>query len=155
MNQTGMNEAVPDLASRWVRLGGALIDSFIAMVIIVPIMLATGVFQQASRGEPMSLGQQAAFFVVGFLVFLILNGYLLFKRGQTIGKVVVKTRIVDLTGDIPDFGKLLVLRYLVIGLVAQIPIIGGLVGLVNALCIFGKERRCLHDYIAGTRVMNA
>jgi uncharacterized RDD family membrane protein YckC len=150
-----MNEAVADLASRWARLGGALIDGLIAMVICVPIMFATGVLQQAFRGQAMSLGQQAAFFVVGFLVFLILNGYLLLKRGQTIGKVVVKTRIVDLTGNIPDFGKLLVLRYLVLGLVSQIPIIGGLGGLVNALWIFGKERRCLHDYIAGTRVINA
>jgi uncharacterized RDD family membrane protein YckC len=118
MNETDMIEVGPDLASRWARLGGALIDSFIALAITLPIMLATGVFQQAWRGEPMSLGQQAAFFVLGLLVFLMLNGYLLYKRGQTIGKVVVKTRIVDLGGNIPNFGKLFVLRYLVIGLVA-------------------------------------
>ena len=28
-----------------------------------------------------------------------MNGYLLFKKGQTIGKVVVKKRIVDLNGN--------------------------------------------------------
>lgn len=150
-----MNEVPSNLASRWRRLGGALIDGLISMVIIVPIMLATGVLQAAFSGEGMTIGQQAAFFVVGWVVFLILNGYLLLNRGQTIGKVAVKTRIVDLSGNIPSFGKLLVLRYLILGLVAQIPIIGSLAGLVNALFIFGKERRCLHDHMAGTRVVEA
>ena len=87
-------------------------------------------------------------------MFLILNGYLLFKRGQTIGKVVVKTRIVDLNGNIPSFGKLIVLRYLIFALVSSlIPIIGPFVGL-EVFLIFFKERRCLHDYIAGTRVVD-
>lgn len=150
-----MNDVTTNTASRGKRLGGALIDGLISIVIIVPIMLATGVLQEAFRGEGMTLGQQAAFFVVGWVVFLILNGYLLLRRGQTIGKVAVKTKIVDLSGNLPNFGKLLVLRYFVLGLVAQIPIIGGLAGLVNVLFIFGKERRCVHDYIAGTRVVEA
>jgi uncharacterized RDD family membrane protein YckC len=150
-----MNDLTTNTASRGKRLGGALIDGLISIVIIVPIMLATGVLQEAFRGEGMTLGQQAAFFVVGWVVFLTLNGYLLLRRGQTIGKVVVKTKIVDLSGNLPNFGKLLVLRYFVLGLVAQIPIIGSLAGLVNVLFIFGKERRCVHDYIASTRVVEA
>ncbi len=150
-----MNEVATNLASRWKRLAGALIDGLILMVIIVPIMLAIGVLQQAFSGQEMTIGQQAVLFVVGWVVFLMLNGYLLFKKGQTIGKVVVKTRIVDLNGNVPSFGKLFVLRYLILGLVIQIPILGGLVGFVNPLFIFGKERRCIHDYMAGTRVINA
>ncbi len=150
-----MNEVETKLASRWKRLGGMMLDGVISMVIIFPLMLVTGVLQRAFSGEGMTIGQQAAFYVVGWVVFLILNGYLLVNRGQTIGKVAVKTKIVDLQGNIPSFGKLLLLRYLVFGLVAQIPIVGNLAGLVNALFIFGKERRCLHDYIAGTRVVEA
>ncbi len=143
------------LASRWKRLWGSLLDSLISMMIIVPLMLVTGAFQRAFSGEAMGIGQQAMFFVVGWVVFLMLNGYLLANRGQTIGKVIVKTKIVDLNGDIPCFGKLLVFRYLILGLVAQIPFIGGLVGIVNALFIFGQDRRCLHDYMAGTQVVEA
>ena len=118
-------------------------------------MFATGVLQQISSGEGMNLVQQVAFFVAAWASFLILNGYLLFNRGQTIGKVIMSTKIVDLSGNTPNLGKLLVLRYLVPGIVTQIPIIGGLASLANALFIFGKERRCLHDYIAGTRVIDA
>jgi len=150
-----MDEVTINSASRWKRLGGAMIDTLISLIIFVPVMFATGVLQQISSGEGMNLVQQIAFFVAAWAAFLILNGYLLFNRGQTIGKVVMSTKIVDLSGNIPNFGKLLVLRYLVLGVVTQIPIIGGLAGLANALFIFGRERRCLHDYIAGTRVIDA
>ena len=150
-----MNEVPSNLASRWKRLGGAFIDGVITIVIFLPIILGTGVLDRAFSGEGMTVGQQAAFFVVGWVIFLLLNGYLLLKRGQTIGKVAVKTKIVDHNGSIPNFGKLLVFRYLIFGLVAQIPIIGGFAGLADALFIFGKERRCLHDHLADTRVVEA
>ncbi len=155
-----MNKETLILANRGQRLGGALIDLMIIGVIITPIMLATGMPQSSGEGMPdlfglsMTIGQRAAEFVLGWSLFLILNGYLLFNRGQTIGKVAVKTKIIDLSGNIPNFGKLLVFRYLVLGLVVQVPIIGAL-GLVNPLFIFGKAHRCLHDYIAGTLVVEA
>ena len=152
---TPANEVPSNLASRWKRLGGAMIDSVIAMVIVIPIMLVTGSLQRAFGGEKMTVSEQVGFFVVGWVAFLVLNGYLLFTRGQTIGKAAVKTKIVDLSGNIPNFGKLLVLRYLVLGLVGQIPFIGSLAGLVNVLFIFGKKRRCVHDYMAGTIVIDA
>ncbi|HEY2572923.1 MAG TPA: RDD family protein, partial [Verrucomicrobiaceae bacterium] len=94
-------------------------------------------------------------FLLTELVFLILNGFLLFRKGQTIGKLAMGTKIVGLEGNIPDFGRIYMLRYFLIRLVRQIPILGGLFGLVDALVIFGKDRRCLHDYIAGTRVIVA
>jgi hypothetical protein len=53
------------------------------------------------------------------------------------------------------FLKLYSLRYLVFSLISQIPVAGGLLSLLNILFIFGKERRCLHDRITGTKVMAA
>jgi hypothetical protein len=35
-----------------------------------------------------------------------------------------------------------------------IPFVGNFVGLVDALMIFGEDHRCLHDRIAGTRVIS-
>ena len=149
-----MDDMTIRLASRWKRLGGVLIDSILSMIITIPIMLATGVFQSALKGETMSIGEQVILIIVGWFFFLALHGYLLCRRGQTIGKYIVKTKIVDMDGNVPDFGKLLVLRYLVLGLVYNIPFIGPPVSIVSALFIFGKERRCGHDYLAGTRVVN-
>jgi uncharacterized RDD family membrane protein YckC len=101
-----------------------------------------------------TIQEQALYVVLDWAVFLTLNGYLLYTRGQTIGKVVVKTKIVDMGGKIPSFARLVLLRYLTPMLVGAIPIIGGIFGILNPLFIFGKERRCVHDYMAGTRVVN-
>ena len=150
MNQVGMN-----LASRWKRLGGAILDGLISMAILIPLMLVTGIFQRSFGEEGMTMGQRVVCFTAGWAVFLILNGYLLKNRGQTIGKIIVKTKIVDLNGNLPSISKIIVFRYLILGFVEQIPTLGGLVALVNALFIFGKDRRCLHDYMAGTRVVDA
>ena len=39
-------------------------------------------------------------------------------------------------------------------LVAQIPYIGAFLILADVLCIFREDRRCLHDHLAGTRVID-
>lgn len=153
MNEITANPA--NLASLWARLGGAMIDGVISAAIILPIMMTTDILPRPSTEQGMTMEVQATYFIFGMVVFLALNGYLLLKRGQTIGKVVVKTKIVDLDGNLPKFGKLILRRYLILGLVAQIPILGGIAGIVNALFIFGKERRCVHDHLAGTRVVEA
>jgi hypothetical protein len=36
----------------------------------------------------------------------------------------------------------------------MIPFIGNFVNLADALFIFGEEHRCLHDHIAGTKVIS-
>ena len=47
------------------------------------------------------------------------------------------------------------LRVVPVVLISMIPFIGNLINLVDPLLIFGKERRCLHDLIADTIVVNA
>jgi len=144
-----------NLASRWKRFWGAMIDGVIYLGIVVPIMLMNGSFQMALKREEFTIGQRVILFVIGWLVFLILNGYLLSERGQTIGKVVVKTKIIDMNGKVPNFVKLLVLRYMAFGFILQIPIVGSIVNFANILFIFTNDRRCLHDHLAGTRVVDA
>ena len=116
-------------------------------------MAQMGILKKLFEGVKMTITEQIYLFIIGWVVFLIINGYLLYKRGQTVGKALVGTKIVDLNGNIPNFGKLLLLRYFVFGLIAQIPFIGGLFGLADVLFIFGEDRRCLHDYLAGTVVI--
>jgi uncharacterized RDD family membrane protein YckC len=150
-----MNDAPIQLAGRGKRLGGALLDGLILCAILVPITVFTGVLRRVIAGEPTTFGQQATQGLAALAVWLVLNGPLLARRGQTIGKAAVGTKIVDLQGGLPPFGKLVALRYVVPSAVSSIPIFGGLFAMVNVLFIFGKERRCIHDYLAGTRVINA
>jgi uncharacterized RDD family membrane protein YckC len=142
------------LAGRGKRLGGVIIDALIVAVILVPILFVTGAFRLIFGGE-YSFGRQAGYGLLACGIWLVLNGSLLARSGQTIGKKAVGTKIVDLSGALPPFGKLVALRYVLPFLIAQIPFLGGLFGLIDALFIFGNERRCIHDYLAGTRVVEA
>ncbi len=144
-----------NLASRGLRLGGAIIDAIISWITIFPLMYYSGFWQSAMAGD-VNFGLQLTLSAVSLVIFLVLNGYLLSKRGQTIGKRLVGTRIVSVTDEqILPLSKVFVLRYLPISLIAQVPLIGNLIALVNVLFIFRDDRRCLHDLIAGTKVINA
>jgi uncharacterized RDD family membrane protein YckC len=48
---------------------------------------------------------------------------------------------------------MILLRYLPISLAALIPVIGPYLSLVDVVFIFGSERRCIHDRLAGTKVV--
>src|SRR4051812_35529481 len=89
--------------------------------------------------------------LAGFGVFIAIQGYPLAATGQTWGKKMFGLRIVDMQGYKPEFVKLIAMRYLLGRLLGLIP----LYGLVDVLFIFGEDRRCVHDYIAGTRVVVA
>lgn len=143
------------LASRSQRLGAALADTCIGMAVTLPVMMRMGLLQRLREGQPMSGGERVLFFIFGFAVFFVINGYFLARRGQTVGKMLVGTRIVSYAeGQLLPPGRLFGLRYLPIAVVAQIPYFGGLLWLMDVLLIFGPETRCGHDLIAGTKVVN-
>jgi len=144
-----------ELASRGARLLGAILDGVIAMLIIFPIFFLVGFFEAMSSGQ-LTPATSIWMGVIGMGIFLLINGYLLANYGQTVGKRIVGTQIVDYQNSrILSLGKIFLLRYLPFWVVGQIPLIGGIISLVNPLFIFGSERRCLHDYVAGTKVIYA
>lgn len=150
-----MNDSNQVLASRGKRLGGALLDSLIMMLIIFPVMFFAGVFKQTTQGEPMSIGQDIFFTLFGLAVFLGVNGVLLAKHGQTVGKKMVGTKIVDHeTGQLISVWKVFGLRLLPMNLMAQVPFAGGFVSMADCFFIFRNDKRCLHDLIAGTKVVD-
>ena len=149
------------LATRTLRLAGAIVDGVASAVFVVPFLMFTGDWTAAISNElsygTISLG--------GFAVFTAMHGYLLATRGQTIGKWLVGTRIVRTDNDeVPTLGRTLGLRYgvLALGPVAtfSVLVLNGVilyvvivVGLIDLALIFRRDRRCLHDLIAGTKVV--
>jgi len=145
-----------ELASRWLRLAGAVLDGIIMMIIQLPVIfLVMGGLEQLSQGGGLTLGQTVGFFLFHLVVFAAVNGWLLFKRGQTVGKMVAGTRIVDLSGNLRPFSIVFFVRYALVGAVANIPIAGGLFSLIDVLFIFRNDKRCIHDLLAGTKVVRA
>lgn len=147
--------AEAELAGRGARLGGSFIDGLLIGVVYMAVFYALGMFEEMTNAE-ITLGTSVIFIAMWFAVFLIFNGYLLAVRGQTVGKLAVGTRIVSIEdGSIPPFWKLTLLRYLPFSIIAYIPMIGPLLSFINPLFIFKKDRRCLHDHMAGTKVVVA
>ena len=147
----------PPLATRGERFAGAFIDGILNLIAVFAVVAALAFIGINIESDETLTGSVASAVIgglVGFAVFLALHGYLLATQGRTVGKLLVKTQIVDRdTNQIQPFGPLLLKRYAWLWLVASIPFFGGIVGLIDALLIFRENRACLHDDIAGTKVI--
>ncbi len=138
------------LAGPVARLMAHFVDWLIALAVYLPVLLAAFL----GSGDPESgfLGVAMMITGVAILVLVIYQLYLLSRDGQTLGKRAMKVRVVMYDdGSNPGFGRAVGLRLIVNGLVCIVPGYA----LVDVLFIFGAERRCLHDYIAGTKVVEA
>ncbi len=156
------------LGDRGARLLAKLLDEVLALACALPgaALLGFGFLKDlvASRdsaqlsemdlaGNTAGLGVLA----LGVLALAVVQIWMISTRGQSIGKRVFGVRIVrDLDGALPGFVHGWLLRSFVPGLIGMIPLGGGfLFALVDVCFIFRRDRRCIHDFIAGTRVVKA
>ncbi len=124
-----------ELASRGSRLLAAIVDSAAFLVIYAAFLL-----------NSMTL------FMVGICALIAIQIYFLSSRGQTVGKMVMNIKIVKIDGNKNGgFGTNVLMRAIVNGILGLIP----LYSLVDVLFIFREDRRCIHDLIAGTQVVEA
>lgn len=144
-----------ELASRGKRLLAAIIDAAIMLAIQVPVLIAIGFYEGMAEGREPGILTILGASLGGLLVYMLINGYFLAKRGQTLGKMATKIQIVGIQDDrIIPLGRLVGLRIIPVWVVSVIPVIGSFIPLVDALFIFRKDRRCVHDLIAGTHVID-
>jgi uncharacterized RDD family membrane protein YckC len=139
------------LATRWRRLAGAVLDGIINSLLYFPIQALLG--RSVFRPPPdMGLGYLATNVLIGTAIYLLINGWLLVDRGQTLAKMLLGTRIVRPDGAKVGAGRI-ALRWLATTWVGLVPLVGAIYSLVDCLMIFRKSRRCLHDLIADTIVI--
>ena len=143
----------PNLAERGSRLGAVVLDVLMACACIAPgvvVMLAGGDDNDTTK----IIG--ALLICLAFLALATIQIYLLTTRGQTIGKKIVGVKIVRYADNSsPGFVYACLLRSIVPSMISGVPFLGALFSLVDICFIFGEERRCLHDLIAGTKVLKA
>jgi uncharacterized RDD family membrane protein YckC len=156
-------------ASRGLRLGAYLLDRLIESVCLLPGLLILGApFLQLLLSlvrnpgekpdvEPADLARMGMGFVVLMVCLLavsIVQIVMLSTRGQTIAKRILGLRIVRYAnGGKVDFVSGWLMRSFVPGVLGAIPYIGFVFALVDYCMIFGEQRRCLHDLMAGTKVI--
>ncbi len=142
-----------ELASLGDRFLGALADGFIGVFFVGPGYALMFLDNNPNDPGPLFMGGIAAV-VVGALAMLGLQIYFLATSSQTIGKKIVGTQMVmEATGVRAGLVNTILLRGFVNGIIGAIPCIGPIYSLADILFIFGADRRCLHDRIAGTIVI--
>ncbi len=87
-------------------------------------------------------------------MFLLCHGYLLQNKGQTIGKNVMEIAIVDMDGKQLGLFNIVIKRILPMSIFVYIPVVGQYISTLDYLFALRKDRRCLHDLIAGTQVVS-
>jgi uncharacterized RDD family membrane protein YckC len=134
------------LAPRLSRLLASLIDSLTFLPGYLIVFL-----------EQLITESTGTFTVIGYVFMIgvfILQCVLLSRDGQTIGKKMLRIRIVNTdTEKNGGFVPNVLLRYLLNGLISWLTC--SIYGFVDVLFIFRGDRRCLHDFIAGTHVIEA
>jgi uncharacterized RDD family membrane protein YckC len=143
----------PQLAGRVERLGAAILDTVFQSLVLWLVSLLTPYNPWDTQGRD-AWSFNGVSMAIGVLIFLMLNGYLLATRGQTIGKLLLKIRITRPSGEAASVTRL-ALRYgagFAAGLVMAVIWV---YSLVDCLLIFRKSRRCLHDVIGDTIVVKA
>ncbi len=134
-----------ELASPAERILGGFIDfGFLTLLLLGLAYLTTNLVGQPLRALP---GPAVA--SLGCVEFLLATGYFLFfwsLSGQTLGKLLTSSRVVDPLGQPLGFGRAFV-RTLGMGL-SILPLGAGFVGLWSDI-----GRRAWHDRLASTRVV--
>ncbi len=151
------------LAGRGRRLGAVLLDGLLFFFVCLPgfawLISSFGGLQHdsmdhASPVETLTrLAAPLLLVLVPLLVLLVYQTWLLSARGQTIGKRLLGIRIVRMNGENPGFMHAVMLRSFVMQLLGAIPFVGPIISIVDPLLIFRADRRCLHDLLADTQVV--
>lgn len=131
-----------ELASLGSRLAAKLIDAVLIVLAGATSILGISLDENGYSGLVV-MG-------VAFLALLIAQIYLLTKEGQTVGKKLLQIQIVNYEdntngGFVPN----VLMRSFVNYLLGMLP----LYSLIDILFIFSSDRRCIHDRLAGTKVI--
>jgi uncharacterized RDD family membrane protein YckC len=157
-------EAAADanVAERWRRFVGALADGFLEMLAWIPTSTAmlrtTSEMVNAERLDPqefLTAFKDSMHLSLPYLAALVLlQAVLLTARGQSVGNMLVRTRIVRADNGAPGgFLRAFLLRGCLARAIRHIPLLGGIFWIVDSCFIFRDDKRCLHDLIAGTKVL--
>ena len=153
------NGEARDLATPGRRLVARLID--MAIVLIVTIFLAVvGIvsFLASAESSDEAAGALVLFGFGGIAVFVVVlllyEPTMIALRGQTLGKMATNIMVVGIEdGAVPGWGKALG-RWVLPGLLAFIPVIGGLLSLLVYISLLWDDRRQgWHDKLGTTVVV--
>jgi uncharacterized RDD family membrane protein YckC len=164
----------PSLAEWWQRLVARIVDGLILAVITSPLLIwyfiwyfrhlpelvppSTGAapdMHEFLQLEVKLIGISLLYGLASSLVYFAYDWFQHAKWGQTIGKRIMKIKVVALVDRTPVTGGAAAKRAAAYALAPEVPFVGGIFGLLNVLWLLWDKpnRQCLHDKFAGTVVI--
>ena len=153
-----LEEASADvvLADRGTRLGAAILDGFAAVIFVLPAMFVIPWLEREGSGtNEAAVAVMWGLMMLGMGALLVLNLVWLHRYGQTIGKRLLKIKVLRTDGSRCALSRIVFARWLPVSLIGALPLVGPIMQLVDSLMIFREDHRCLHDLIADTIVVRA
>lgn len=165
-----IQSAVPS-SHNYASLGARFLGKLIDVLIMIPLGLVIGVgyalvspppkviavektsdlFSMGATGY--GYGETLLLAVLGIAAYIGIQWTFWASTGQSIGKKVMKTQVVNLDGSQASAKTIALKRFAIMNLIGNVPVAGSLVSLIGVLLIFRRDRNCLHDDIAKTRVV--
>ena len=139
-----MDDATPRPAGFWIRLVGFGVDLVVVMLAQFLLGVLAGRRWGMDADRSSALQGAVVFFTLLFAVLYFTVLYTL--TGQTIGKLAVRARVLATDGELLPPGAALLRA------VAQLVTVPMLFGLGHVLAGLRKDKRALHDLLAGSRV---
>jgi uncharacterized RDD family membrane protein YckC len=150
--QSGADTTQLDLAGVGTRLAARILDGLIIGIPLYAIIfLGLGAAMSTGANNPTIGMSFILIMLVALFVPLLYEAVMLSMRGQTLGKMICKIKVVTPEGNDISGGQAwgrTIIHVLLAGL------LGWIGALINLIFIFQAERACLHDKIAKTRVVN-
>lgn len=150
-------------AGRIRRLLALAIDFVVIAVIAFAAMWPLGIFEHEQAYERGQFVFRLFALILG--TYALVNGWLLHKRGQTVGKRLLRIRAVRDSDGGPLALWVQLARIFWIFALTTLPALYwsprsalmffGVVLAIDGLFIFTRQRRCLHDFMVGSQVEKA
>lgn len=155
--RSGIVPGTLSLASVGRRLLGLWVDGFVtgaaSYAVLIPLMIPLVALSEPGPGG--SAGSEPGALPIVFMLVMypvlfgipvVYEGFMLQRRGQTLGKILVGVKVVTPAGGPIGSGQAW-------GRAALKVVLGTCMGIDYLTALFTRERTCLHDLIAGTRVV--
>ncbi len=148
-----------EIASVGSRILGAIVDGiFISLFIAIGLGVLYATISPVGPEGPTGTQIYIAIAVmaVASLIPQIINAVLISKSGQSLGKKIVKTRIVDQETGVPaGLAQGFLIRDLAFRFLTGIPLVGPFILIADIIYLFMDNHQTLHDKLAKTLVVNA
>ncbi|APR85856.1 Hypothetical protein A7982_11205 [Minicystis rosea] len=134
------------LAERGTRFWGRTLDDLLLGLSVIPSLFVIDSLKEETALRLLVMGTLP-------LVLLCYQWYLVSTTGQSIAKRWLNMKIVRMDGSPAGFVSGVLLRSWIPFVLNMVPYVGSFAAFIDSVMIFGDQRRCLHDQIAGTKVI--